>query len=671
MEKKWLLFLMISLVAGGLYAQSCDGYLKSHDSLFVQQTFSISGSSDLIVSGSIGTYNNRRFLSRMGANGNFIWVKRLGNLGNFGGYSIVCDGSAIYEVADTLANNDYECHLKKYNLSGAQILDFPLPLHAAITDLELDASGNLFLYGFAGDTVVAGSNVLAPNTQSASGIYENEVILKYSPALSLQWAKFLCTWTVSSAFFNSGYGELLVDQTNGDVYYLNSGNPLSNFSVDFGASQLVNSPGNKNILVKLNTNGTCQWAQLTTATPPVSDGWTLQNSRIIVASRGIPNILPAYLDSYSTSTGSLISSFSHSVTNSFFPSYLFGNNAFYAVCSEQSPFFDRHFIEKFDMSFNLQSRRYYGNSVSSSYQGFTQASLVNNAIYYGMSWKKSYVYGPNLFYQQIPPNDSLTFYGKVNLDLNALRGNVIGPASTIQCGQSHTIQLMPTLFSPFDQNLSGLNVVWTPSVGVSSPNSFSVTLSPATTTTYLVTWGDGTCTVTDTAEINVDPISVFNYTINNMVVNFSKQGTQCNSFLWDFGNGNTSTINPDPVVTYASPGTYGVCLQCDGSSACTKCVNITVPGNGTGGVGIKELAGSQHFALYPNPTPGPLHLSRVGGQELGHHLEILDVLGHVVFQKQLSETSIEIDLTEQTKGMYFLKISSEDGSYKIFKIAKE
>lgn len=62
------------------------------------------------------------------------------------------------------------------------------------------------------------------------------------------------------------------------------------------------------------------------------------------------------------------------------------------------------------------------------------------------------------------------------------------------------------------------------------------------------------------------PIAAFTDSTNNLTVTFTDQSTQGpTGWLWDFGDGNTST-NQNPTHTYATAGTYTVCLTV--SNAC-------------------------------------------------------------------------------------------------------
>jgi PKD repeat protein len=86
-------------------------------------------------------------------------------------------------------------------------------------------------------------------------------------------------------------------------------------------------------------------------------------------------------------------------------------------------------------------------------------------------------------------------------------------------------------------------------------------------------------------EPNLPPVADFTYTINGMTVTFTDNSYDPDgvivSWLWDFGDGNTST-EQNPIHTYAAPGSYTVTLTVtddDGaSSSVSKIITITGPG---------------------------------------------------------------------------------------------
>ncbi|MCH8319272.1 MAG: PKD domain-containing protein, partial [Bacteroidetes bacterium] len=82
---------------------------------------------------------------------------------------------------------------------------------------------------------------------------------------------------------------------------------------------------------------------------------------------------------------------------------------------------------------------------------------------------------------------------------------------------------------------------------------------------------------------NNPPTADFTYTPSNLTVNFADASSPVlciTSWFWDFGDGNTDTIQ-NPSHTYTSAGTYNICLTAatiGGNN--TICKNITVLGSG-------------------------------------------------------------------------------------------
>jgi len=143
----------------------------------------------------------------------------------------------------------------------------------------------------------------------------------------------------------------------------------------------------------------------------------------------------------------------------------------------------------------------------------------------------------------------------------------------------------------------------------------------------------------------------FSYGINGMVVNFSRSNP-CSSFLWDFGNGNTSSINPNPVVTYATPGSYSACLQCNDGFGCLQCKTISVPGN-TSSIENQNIE-NQNFTMYPNPTKNMLKISNLNGHNFKYEIE--DMMGKLIISGATSEISTEVNLSSTTNGLYYVKL---------------
>lgn len=115
-----------------------------------------------------------------------------------------------------------------------------------------------------------------------------------------------------------------------------------------------------------------------------------------------------------------------------------------------------------------------------------------------------------------------------------------------------------------------------------SNSSSSTTITNLSPGNYTVTISDAnSCTTTTTATIaasdSSEPVSNFSKTITLLDVNFSDISSgNPTTWLWEFGDGNTSTSN-NPFHTYTTAGNYSVCLTV--SNDCgddTSCENISV-----------------------------------------------------------------------------------------------
>lgn len=133
----------------------------------------------------------------------------------------------------------------------------------------------------------------------------------------------------------------------------------------------------------------------------------------------------------------------------------------------------------------------------------------------------------------------------------------------------------PITFINSSQNTSNYN--WNFGDGNISSDSIPTHLYDSTGTfTVSLTATSGACSVTktNTAYINVvDPLCDFNFTTNGMcmpvVVNFTSNSPSAVSWLWDFGNGTTSTLQ-NPNYTFLTTPTSSLSLTITDINGCTK-----------------------------------------------------------------------------------------------------
>jgi PKD repeat protein len=166
------------------------------------------------------------------------------------------------------------------------------------------------------------------------------------------------------------------------------------------------------------------------------------------------------------------------------------------------------------------------------------------------------------------------------------------------------------------------------------------------------------------SEYNINsfsPSAAFSYTANQLIVNFTCNTLGAN-YLWDFGDGNTSTLQ-NPSHTYLAAGNYNVTLSVTndcGNVNSNQLVNVST-------IGVLENESSHFISIYPNPNVGIFNVSFNGIPAGEYQISILNSLGQKVIEK-----SIKIDLKNSTyliadenllSGVYFIKIDSKEVSY--------
>lgn len=74
---------------------------------------------------------------------------------------------------------------------------------------------------------------------------------------------------------------------------------------------------------------------------------------------------------------------------------------------------------------------------------------------------------------------------------------------------------------------------------------------------------------------------------------------------------------------------------------------------------IKNI--TSNFLIYPNPNGGIFKIDYSGGFQMHYGIEVVDLMGNSIFIRQnISDISLEVNISEHPKGIYFLKIQQGD-----------
>ena len=154
------------------------------------------------------------------------------------------------------------------------------------------------------------------------------------------------------------------------------------------------------------------------------------------------------------------------------------------------------------------------------------------------------------------------------------------------------------------------------------------------------------------------PVPNFTYVDSLLEVNFTDASLGASAVAWDFGDGSAGTTQ-NPFHIYNSAGTYNVCL-----TAKYKCLSATYCDSITfSATGIDGYTESRRLLVYPNPGNGAFTIeSRTS--ILGAELAVVNAEGQEVMRIQnLKGNLVSLDLTNLPKGVYIVRITTEEDLY--------
>lgn len=188
------------------------------------------------------------------------------------------------------------------------------------------------------------------------------------------------------------------------------------------------------------------------------------------------------------------------------------------------------------------------------------------------------------------------------------------------------------------RNSAGANYPYV-APGLMSIESSSATTSPSDYYYYFydLEIGEPDC-ASDTVLVtaNVEPVN-YGWVATDLTVAFTNLSVGGSSWSWDFGDGNTSTLE-NPTHTYAQSGTYTVTLVVDGG--CGVNYNVIVDDLGTG-----DLTDGFQVTLYPNPAESETTISF--GEQVNDEMtvKLFGLDGKLLREYVVSKGSNEITLS--------------------------
>ena len=163
----------------------------------------------------------------------------------------------------------------------------------------------------------------------------------------------------------------------------------------------------------------------------------------------------------------------------------------------------------------------------------------------------------------------------------------------------------------------------------------------------------------DMCECN-PPTALFTYNAMDGSVSFNDLSTWVDSWLWDFGNGITSSEhNPSRLITQDTNVCLTVKNECGSQTYCLK-VN--------GGGGLKDNYLLQSITLSPNPAIDKISIDNLTEP---CSIELLDLKGSVMLRTTVTTSENTLNLSQYDKGLYLYRISTNGALLKAGKIVKQ
>ncbi len=174
------------------------------------------------------------------------------------------------------------------------------------------------------------------------------------------------------------------------------------------------------------------------------------------------------------------------------------------------------------------------------------------------------------------------------------------------------------------------------------------------------------------AVVGVAPTASFEVSVEDATISVtnSSEGDDITEYVWNWGDGNTTTGDSPEAHTYAESGEYTITLEVTnafGTSTYTETVIVTVPAVETN---IETIDGVSGINLFPQPATDQINVTfNLDGAKV-LNIAVLNSVGQVV--KNLGDNAfnygsnnIVIDVNDFTSGMYF--VNFEQNGQKVLK----
>ncbi len=159
------------------------------------------------------------------------------------------------------------------------------------------------------------------------------------------------------------------------------------------------------------------------------------------------------------------------------------------------------------------------------------------------------------------------------------------------------------------------------------------------------------------------PLPDFNVDQDGATITIVNQSTEGTSYLWDFGDGKSSTVE-NPVHSYELEGTFDIQLTVysDYCSPVSQSKQIDISLSSSTRDQVDQFA----VQVYPNPNSGSFQIQIADFTQRQLTCQLYDVVGKKMWEEQFltkaGRSNYPITLNDLHPGLYFLQIKDQEKS---------
>jgi hypothetical protein len=144
---------------------------------------------------------------------------------------------------------------------------------------------------------------------------------------------------------------------------------------------------------------------------------------------------------------------------------------------------------------------------------------------------------------------------------------------------------------------------------------------------------------------------------DSIYINNTSVGGQ--KYTWDFGDGSTDTSASPRAHLYNAPGKYTIKLTVRNLN-CVDSSFVNVLVRDPFAVNLEEDLMNESIEIFPNPNAGKFQIRKRINSTHEELFSLYDSQGRLVLKEKINSPATSINISNEAKGIYFLRIESDE-----------